>query len=192
MDRPECKDVELAHGACFGLAEQCIVCGKGNVAHPDQIEAAGHAVPVDHRNRGLTQMEEPHPAFARQMKAVPRPDRGTAMRAALLLIERAVCIPEIGEFLQIIARAEMIARSLDDQDARLIIIIQIVHHHIELVAQLLRQRIAGVRTVERQGRDPVLLFIDDGFKVHGDFPSLAFSPQSLSGYRRERICQRQC
>ena len=95
MDRPEGKDMELTHRASLRLSEQRIVSRKSNIAYADQIKSACDTVTMDYGNRRLTQMEEPHPAFARQMETVSRPDWRAAMWAALLFILCALCIPEI-------------------------------------------------------------------------------------------------
>ena len=87
--------MELTHRASLRLPQQRIVRRKCNIANADQIKPACYTVAMNHRNRRLTQMEEPHPALARKMETVSRPDWRAAMRAALLFILCALGIPKI-------------------------------------------------------------------------------------------------
>ena len=170
MHGPQPEGVDLAHRAGLRLPEPGILGAENDVADADEIKPARHAVAVYGSHGGLPQPEEPHPAFAREVELPPGPHGRAAVRASLHVVDGAVSIPEVGELVQVVAGAEVVPVCLDQQDAGLVVKVEVVHHQVEFVPQLARQGVAFVGAIERHSGDAVFLLVDKGFELHGEAP----------------------
>ena len=119
------------------------------------LGAAGHGVPLDRRDEGLARLEVPQQRAPVQIGVGVEPGRplviGVTSRHGL----------------EVSAGAEVSAGSGDDRGADLRVLVDlhpgVVHPHEHLPGQ----RVAGLRTVERHGRDVAVALEDDVGVAHG-------------------------
>ena len=74
--------------------------------------------------------------------------------------------PQIAPFVEVIARAKVLAVRGDNQNACVVIAIKIVEHNIYLIPERPTQRVALVRTIQCQRRDPIFFFVDEMLEFH--------------------------